>query len=227
MDDVDLHAWCAEAKDLAERTFGQLQQALQRLPPSLRWPAHVLLSRRSDVTEEIDTLLPSDLKAMKTRVHGAYHLGQVLMGPRDIYIVGFAGTSLRSPDARRAKHSPVRDVAGMLRSFCDAAAAAGRSPDVGPSDFKRLRACSRDMSKAFLSAYRQAVLGCSAIPTEADDMDRLLRFFLMEKILDQLSRELENRSEWPVIPLCDVQAILDSGAGGRFRPPGEAAAAQA
>ena len=125
---------------------------------------------------------------MKTRTHGDYHLGQVLWTGSDFVIIDFEGEPSRSLAERRAKRSPLRDVAGMLRSFHYAAHAAAADGGATAEQW------AADSQAAFLAAWREAA------PSLAPGLS-LLPLFAAEKALYELAYELNNRPDWIRIPL--------------------------
>jgi maltose alpha-D-glucosyltransferase/alpha-amylase len=150
------------------------------------------------------------LSAIRTRTHGDYHLGQVLWTGRDFLIIDFEGEPSRSLAERRRKASPLRDVAGMLRSLDYAAGAALRA-DHHERDRAALegaaRAWTERTSAAFLAGYYAAAEGTPIVPARADDRDLLLRAFLLEKVLYEIAYELNNRPDWVAIPLRGLRAL--------------------
>jgi trehalose synthase-fused probable maltokinase len=144
----------------------------------------------------------SGIGGVKTRTHGDYHLGQVLDTGEDFVIIDFEGEPSRTLDERRAKHPPLRDVAGMLRSF-HYAAHAGRKSDarvtVGQTEH-----WARRSQQVFLTAWRAAISE-SLIETPNDA--ELLRLFLLEKALYEVLYELNNRPDWLDIPLRGLLAL--------------------
>jgi trehalose synthase-fused probable maltokinase len=144
----------------------------------------------------------ADLEAVepcwKTRVHGDLHLGQVLVSGADFVIIDFEGEPARSLAERKAKRSPMVDVAGMLRSLHYASAAA----DAGPGWY-------RQAERAFLDAYFGAAASCSALPAAADARRALIRFFRLEKCVYELHYELNNRPDWVDIPLRGLEMLFE------------------
>jgi trehalose synthase-fused probable maltokinase len=151
--------------------------------------------------------------ATKTRTHGDYHLGQVLETGGDFIIIDFEGEPARPLAERRRKQSPVRDVAGMLRSLHYAAHAA--RPDDSPHVIAWAEAWTALAERTFLDAWRAATVGASFRPASDADLDFLLRAFLLEKAIYEIRYELNNRPTWLHIPLRGLERVLDDWSGGR------------
>ncbi len=145
--------------------------------------------------------IPTSLLGWQTRTHGDYHLGQVLFTGDDFIIIDFEGEPSRPLAERRAKSPPLRDVAGMLRSF-HYAAHAGRHQS-GASVEQAEKWASQSQA-TFLAGWREAT---HASPIAAADEAALLRFFLLEKALYEIAYELNNRPDWLDIPLRGLLAI--------------------
>ncbi|HET6521411.1 MAG TPA: putative maltokinase, partial [Geminicoccaceae bacterium] len=210
---ADLRTWRGAVRRQAEGAFAAVQQALPRLDEANRAVAEALLGRREACLRRIDELTDGPVGAAKTRHHGDYHLGQVLVVQRDFYIVDFEGEPRRSLAERRAKHSPLRDVAGMVRSFDYAAWAAvlGLS-DTRPDAFDALLAHAfawrEAATAAFLDAYRETVAGCPSYPADPAEAQRLIDLFLLEKALYEIGYEAANRPGWLRIPIQGVAGLL-------------------
>ena len=138
------------------------------------------------------------------RIHDDYHLGKVLRSEEDFIITDFDGDPSRTLQARRMKQSPLKDVASMLRSFNYAAAAALTAFAPAGAMAERLSPWADTwqhwVSRAFLGAYRDAMEGSSVVPS-ASAFDPLLRALVIDKALEELARELNDRPEWAHIPL--------------------------
>ena len=190
----------------AEVQFGLLVQSLDRLDPPKRELAGQVLARREELVRQFDELRHLRSGAARIRCHGDYHLGQVLVTEGDVVILDFEGEPARPLTERRSKCSPLRDVAGMLRSFSYAAltglgaAAAKQGAEeakLAPwADFWETW-----VSTVFLRAYLAAVDGAPFLPSSAADLDLLLQAFVLDKALYELAYELNNRPDWVHIPL--------------------------
>jgi maltose alpha-D-glucosyltransferase/alpha-amylase len=145
-------------------------------------------------------------------VHGDYHLGQVLRVKTDYVILDFEGEPARPLAERRAKHSPLKDVAGMLRSLSYAAYAGLINYTARrPEDLERLepwaRLWERSSGAEFLRAYRETAAGAAFLPPEENDFRRLLSAHWLDKALYELSYELNNRPSWIRIPLMGILSL--------------------
>ncbi len=173
--------------------------------PKRCWPRRQSLEARLDA---------SGIAAAgsKTRFHGDLHLGQVLVTGNDFVIIDFEGEPARSFDERRAKSSPLRDVAGMLRSFDYARWSALRRVAHDPAEIERFAPVLRDWHQAtraaFLDAYSQAL--ASALPAAPVDSG-LLALFELEKALYELRYELNNRVDWAQVPLQGIATLASAG----------------
>ena len=203
---------------LAERNFALLATKREELPAELRDKANDLIARQDEILRRYDLVLGQPIRAMRTRIHGDYHLGQVLYTGSDFVIIDFEGEPARPIAERRIKRSPLQDVAGMLRSFHYAAFSFHlASPDREPAEeiksydvrpwAERWYAC---VSERFLRAYFDNVVGAAFIPTDRDELFSLLRLHLLEKAVYELGYELNNRPAWVAIPLEGISQLLNS-----------------
>jgi maltose alpha-D-glucosyltransferase/alpha-amylase len=157
------------------------------------------------------------------RIHGDYHLGQVLFTGRDFVIVDLEGEPSRSLSERRFKRSPLRDLAGMIRSFEYAAAYAVRYGPMRIEDIPALlpwaRLWQRWASASFLRGYFEAWGDAPYLPKGNDAFSAMLDFYLLDKAIYELRYELNNRPDWVAIPLEGVRRLLEPeravGAAGR------------
>jgi maltose alpha-D-glucosyltransferase/alpha-amylase len=146
-------------------------------------------------------------------VHGDYHLGQVLAAEDDYVILDFEGEPTRTVAERRRKFSPLRDVAGMLRSYHYAAyAGLFAFTHDRPADFTRLADWAdiwqQWVSAVFLKSYLRTAAGASFLPANQRQLEILLNGYTLAKALYELVYELNNRPDWVRIPLSGVDRLL-------------------
>jgi len=211
----DVSAWGAAARRQAETSFATLKRQIPVLPEADREAARALLARRDECLSCINALTRDPVTAMKTRIHGDYHLGQVLVAQNDWYIIDFEGEPAKTLAQRRAKHSPLRDIAGMLRSFDYAAWAAVRhvaatTGTVVEATVQKAAAWRDETFEAFMMGYRELHAEISSYPADEREATRLLQLFTLEKACYELAYEAANRPDWIAIPIKGITAILDS-----------------
>jgi maltose alpha-D-glucosyltransferase/alpha-amylase len=205
----DLRQWAEVVRADVATTLDALERQRGALPAALAPQIDAVLAARGALDARLAAFaVPGDAGA-KTRLHGDYHLGQVLVTGADFVIVDFEGEPGRGLDERRRKHSPLRDVAGMLRSFSYAAAfafdkATLQRPQDQPRVVAPLIAWRQASVAAFLGAYREAIRGSPAHPADAATADALVELFVLEKTLYELRYELANRVDWVRIPLAGL-----------------------
>jgi len=210
----DLEAWYERARSTARSGLDSLERLLEAAPLEQQTAARGLLGRRHEALARLETPSLGSLELCKTRYHGDFHLGQVLLVGDDFAIVDFEGEPARPLSVRRDKSSPLRDVAGMVRSIDYAALAALRAPSAaGRDDAASLRAMARDWqqqaSRAFLDGYRATIGSCISYPSDALWGRRLLDLFVLEKAFYELSYELAHRPAWLGIPIEGITSVLD------------------
>ena len=171
--------------------------------------AGLVLSRRRAILGKFSVLSTVGAGAQRTRVHGDYHLGQTLRAKGDFVLLDFEGEPARSLEERRARQSPMKDVAGMLRSFSYAAyAGLSRFTQRRPQDYDQLEPWARlweaAVSAEFLSSYRSAIGATGIVPAEDAAFTQLLEVYLLDKALYELVYELNNRPTWVRIPLSGI-----------------------
>ena len=201
---ADVQRWTRAAWSMADRALASLERAVkeERVGGDARESAESILKQRDRYRAWIEGLpggIGDDAGAL-TRTHGDYHLGQVLRSSADRFLViDFEGEPARPLDERRAHQSPLRDVAGMLRSFAYAAAVAGVDA--------KSRADGRDerwesgARRAFLDAYLRTPANAAALlPNDSVNVQRLIALFEAEKVFYELQYELDHRPDWVWIP---------------------------
>jgi maltose alpha-D-glucosyltransferase / alpha-amylase len=210
---ADIDAYRQRALEEAQGTLEKLSATLETVPAADRDAANRVLAQREQILARIQAYAKDSTQGVKIRIHGDYHLGQVLVTKNDFVIIDFEGEPGHSLEQRRAKHSPLRDVAGMLRSFAYVQQSALRSVAHNEAEAARLaplaRAWEVETRAAFLSAYDAAARDANLY--DALEPGRgLLGLFELEKVLYELRYEIGNRPTWVGIPL---QGILDTETG--------------
>jgi maltose alpha-D-glucosyltransferase / alpha-amylase len=209
---ADFERYRQGAADEAKSALALLKAHLNDLGAPERDNANAVLAAADRLLKRIEGLVSEEPKGTKIRIHGDYHLGQVLLTRNDFVIIDFEGEPGHSLEERRAKQSPLKDVAGMLRSFSYVEHSALKSVAHDEVEYAKLaplaRAWATEVRSAFLSAYDAAARGVSLYGALTPGSG-LLGLFELEKALYELRYELGNRPGWAGIPL---QGILESGA---------------
>ena len=200
---------------LLVRVFSLLRDKMKYLPNEWRGTAEKLAERESEIAARFNTALREPIRAMRTRIHGDYHLGQVLRTESDFVIIDFEGEPARSIAERRVKRSPLQDVAGMLRSFHYAAFAPLLGEDrVQGDDVTRMgvwaEAWNSWVAERYLSKYFATAEGASYLPATQAEIQTVLELHLLEKAIYELGYELNNRPTWVGIPLQGISKLLSS-----------------
>jgi maltose alpha-D-glucosyltransferase/alpha-amylase len=198
----------------------QIELAVQAIGRVRDWPdeaahrlAETFVSQAGELQAAARRLaLSAAGQALQTRVHGDFHLGQVLVTPGDATIIDFEGEPAKTMAQRRAKSSPLRDVAGLLRSFDYAAAtaAAGRVPGSEQATERRAQFAEQfrtSAGRAFLDAYLGILRQSPRQWVSPQAKPALLDLFLLEKAAYEIRYEAANRPAWIVIPLAGAARI--------------------
>ena len=204
--------------ELTNRIFGELRHAQDRLPENARPKVEKVLASESEIIERFHAALSKPIRAVRTRIHGDYHLGQVLYTGADFVIIDFEGEPARPLSQRRLKRSPLQDVAGMLRSFHYAAhaplLAATGSVKVDDSNRKKLNGWAEVWAKwvsdRYLDEYLKTARGAEFLPPSREEIMTLLQLHVLEKAVYELGYELNNRPAWVAIPLEGICKTLES-----------------
>jgi maltose alpha-D-glucosyltransferase/alpha-amylase len=203
---------------LVNQTLPLLRSRMGSLPEQAREDARRVLELEAAIRKCFQRVRERRVNAMRIRCHGDYHLRQVLRTGRDFMIIDFEGEVARPLGVRRLKTSPLRDVAGMVRSFHYAAYAAlfGQAAGLRPEDFRKLdswaRYWHRWVSAVYLRAYLDAAAGAAFLPVERVETAILFDAFLLEKAVYELGRELANRPQWIRIPLQGIMQLVEAPA---------------
>jgi maltose alpha-D-glucosyltransferase/alpha-amylase len=204
-------------RNLTAQTFALLQKRVRTLPESLRDQGRQALEMEAAILKRFQGILDRKITGMRIRVHGDYHLGQVLYTGKGFVLIDFEGEPARSLSSRRIKRSPLRDVAGMLRSF-HYASYAPLIGEVGGSvrsgDVKSLEpwaACWNGwVSSAFLQGYLSVARQGSFLPRTQEELSALLDTYLLEKAIYELGYELNNRPDWIKLPLLGILSLMET-----------------
>ncbi len=201
-------------RTLLRRNFDLLRKKLDNVPDNLRGEAEEVLGSEKEILSREKRLLDRKTNAAKIRIHGDYHLGQVLYTGKDFVILDFEGEPARPLSERKLKRSALRDVAGMMRSFQYAAYSALWQPGMRTEDIPFLEHWAdiwyRLMSSVFLQNYLDATSGAVFVPNNFDDFQLLLEAYLLDKAVYEIGYELNNRPDWVVIPIRGIKHILKS-----------------
>jgi maltose alpha-D-glucosyltransferase / alpha-amylase len=204
----DLAGWKRRVHDDALATLALLEEHLARVPAPALANVRTLLDQRQQLLERIEACGMPAGPCIKTRYHGDYHLGQVLLSNNDFIIIDFEGEPARPLAERRMKHSPLRDVAGMLRSFDYARWSVLLRDAYTDADRARIAplaygwAC--ETRETFLRAYEE-ITRDSGLYGDFAEVQGLIGLFELEKALYELRYEVGNRPGWINVP---VQGIL-------------------
>ena len=199
-------------RNLTDRTLSQLKQSLPILEGSARELAEVVLKQEADIYERFNFIKSTAIDALRTRTHGDYHLGQTLFSGADFYIIDFEGEPARGIGERRLKVSPLKDVAGMMRSFDYASEFYMKEYMLRTEDRARMepsmKAWSEWMNNSFLNSYLDKMENSGILPKDIQKLENLLRVFVLEKALYEVGYELRSRPQWVDIPLRGVLSCL-------------------
>ncbi|CAM5451005.1 maltose alpha-D-glucosyltransferase OS=Afipia felis OX=1035 GN=treS PE=3 SV=1 [Afipia felis] len=213
----DLRAWHDNLNASIARVFDSLQQHRMNARDNDRKMIDALLHYRSDLPDLANSFLTEPQQILKARHHGDLHLGQLLIAMDDILIIDFEGEPRRPLAERRRKAPAARDIAGLLRSIDYAAGAAmmrarAALPDKGSSttlaaDLETWRSIA---AETMLFAYRESLTDTRLWPQNSLAAERLLKFFLLEKVFYEIEYELAHRPDWLSVPLDGALRILAS-----------------
>jgi maltose alpha-D-glucosyltransferase / alpha-amylase len=201
-------------QSLTRGSFQTLKANLKNLPESIREEAEEILGRKDEVLEVFKRIFDHKITTTKIRIHGDYHLGQVLWTGKDFMIIDFEGEPARAYSERRLKRSPVRDLAGMIRSLHYAS-----YTTVLQDEFRNARKDDdlrgwaevwfQNITRVYLQGYLDQIKDIDLLPEDEGDFRILLETFLLEKAVYELSYELNSRPDWVIIPLRGIKTILN------------------
>jgi len=216
----------------AIRVFQTLAKRIKTLPEEQRLPARQVLDAQPQVLARLHAVTSTKMTGLRFRLHGDYHLGQVLYTGNDFCIIDFEGEPPRSLTDRRMKRSALRDVAGMIRSFHYAAYTSlldtgndqtGGQSAVRSEDFGLLetwcRYWYRWVAATFLKSYVETAGGSAFLPATETEFNTLLEAFVLSKAVYELEYELSHRPTWVSVPLLGILDILRGAVGSEEPSP--------
>jgi maltose alpha-D-glucosyltransferase/alpha-amylase len=201
-------------RNVQQRTMQELARNFSSLAPEAQAAAQQVLTHNEEMLRRFRELVSRRLFGRRIRCHGNVGLGELQFTGKDFVVLDFEGEAERSLGDRRLKRLPLGDIAIMVRSFHHAALSPlidqpdrrGRSPGmIRPEDISLLEpwadAWSTLAAPAFVRSYEQHIAGLALAPDTAEDFERLLADFVLERALRELSIELEDRPTWAIISL--------------------------
>jgi maltose alpha-D-glucosyltransferase/alpha-amylase len=212
----DRQAFANSAVQLLTANFDLLRRLKDQMPNHARQEAESVLKLEEAARRRLQLLAGLKSSAMVTRIHGDYHLGQVLFTGSDFVIIDFEGEPARHLEQRRKKRSPLQDVAGMLRSFHYAAYAPLLHANSKRPPQEELQALGnwaqywhKWVSATFLKTYLEVSGDSIFIPKGREELALLLDLYLLDKAVYELGYELNNRPSWVRIPLDGISQLLE------------------
>lgn len=194
----------------ADTTIAVLRSKRGDLAGTAARDAERLFELEPGIRAHFREVCQNQIRAVRIRHHGDFHLGQVLYTGDDFVIIDFEGEPARPLEERRMKHAAMRDVAGMIRSFQYAAYSALRKRDSKSGNGERQAAFwTAWVSRGFMKAYFDLAHGHAFLPEDPHDRKLLFDVFLLEKALYEVAYELNNRPDWVGIPLRGIAAIME------------------
>ena len=194
-----------------------LKKCLKQMPRTLQPQVQLLLNQQELLMERYRQVLHQKITALRIRCHGNYHLEEILYTGKDFVVIDFEGEAIRSMSERRMKRSPLRDIAGMLESFYYATRVAlQREVDSGliraeslPMMEEWAQFINRWIGAVYIKQYLVFATDAGFLPNTDEELQVLLEAFLLEKAVNELEYELNNRPDWVEIPLQRVLDLLE------------------
>lgn len=200
-------------RGLVRRNFQILAASLQHLPDEVKQRATLVLSAEKEIIGCLKNITGRRLSAMKCRIHGDLHLGQALFTGKDFVFIDFEGVPAKPLSERRLKHSPLRDVAGMIHSFRYAAMTTLVQHSAGHPDDRSmlqpwLEAWYVYVSGSYLRAYLHVLKNSPLLPAGRTELALMLRCFLIQKAVYELGVDLNNRPGQVGLSLRGIEMLL-------------------
>ena len=200
-------------ESLLERRYNLLTDNYLRLDGQAQILAWTFMEAKDLILDFIDQVLTRPLSSFRTRIHGDYHLGQILATENDLVIIDFEGEPESSITDRKIKHSPLKDVAGMIRSYHYAVSAKlFNSQQTSEIDTIVLQRAADRWYKLIKDTYLEEYLSMFGSPhplfKDANEINYLLLFHLLEKAIYELGYEVNYRPSWVKIPLKGIVEVI-------------------
>ncbi len=201
-------------QSLTKRVLELLKKNLKNLPDNLKEEANKVLNLEKEMMNRFRVFFNRKISAMKIRIHGDYHLGRVLYTGNDFVIIDFEGEPARTLSERRLKRSPIRDVAGMIRSFHYAAyTSLFKHASLRPEDISGLEPWAdlwyKCVGGVFLRSYLDLLKDAPFMPKDREESEIMLKTFLLEKAIYELGYELNNHPDWIIIPIKGIKHLIE------------------
>ena len=211
----DLAGWKARVAAIGQQAYQYLRAAAADASSPASSQAERLLGEWDTILDLAVPAAQASGLGLRTRHQGDFHLGQTVVVNDDFYILDFEGEPLRPLAERRQKHSPLRDLAGLIRSY-DYASHAALALAQGGDAAEVAQAVQqwKDLAlAAVLDGYRVGIGDCASIPSDPLAFNRLVRFFILEKALYEICYEAANRPDWLPVPVAGLAAFIHSVEG--------------
>jgi maltose alpha-D-glucosyltransferase/alpha-amylase len=197
------------------RTMSMVRRVARTLNDGARSMAEAFIQSEPEMLAIASRITDHKITGEKIRVHGDYHLGQVLFTGRDFMIIDMEGEPARTLSERRLKFNAFKDVAGMIRSFHYAVSTRYlEQTALRPEDAETLEpwveTWFRFVASTFMSGYLRSVDGAGFVPADSDDVKLLLNVFMLEKAVYEIGYEINNRPDWLMIPLHGVKHVVEN-----------------
>lgn len=201
-------------QSLTRAALQSLKQNISSLPESIKEEAGEILQSRDKILTIFKRIFAHKIDTMKIRNHGDFHLGQVLWTGKDFVIIDFEGEPAKPYSERRLKRSPLRDVAGMIRSFHYAVYSTVMQDQYNSQRRESDLLEWADLwyhyiSRFYMQGYLDQVKGADFIPEKEEDLKILMETYLLEKAVYELNYELNNRPDWVLIPIRGIESIIN------------------
>jgi maltose alpha-D-glucosyltransferase / alpha-amylase len=201
-------------RKLVAEKFNALEQRIPKLPEHIRGEALQILDLKDQIIEAFEEIFKEKIEASKTRIHGDYHLGQVLFNGKDYFIIDFEGEPMHAISERRLKKTPFKDVAGMMRSFHYAAyGQLVLNQNYRKEDMPFLEQWALQwyhyVSQFYLTAYLDRCGEANFMPPDEAGKQMLLRTYMLEKAIYEVGYEMNARPDWLRVPMRGVLYVMD------------------